>query len=198
MENKTRISSREERFRALYTSAAPRVLAYAVRRTDSPEDAIDVVAEAFTIAWRRFDDIPDGEASILWLYTTARRVMANHHRRAHHRVALVQRLGIELESVLRTQPDPSDDDRLAALTALSRLGHDDRELLMLAGWEGLDSAQLASILNCSPTAARIRLHRARSRLSAEMANLGIWMKHDHSPRHSSLHDALSVDAPKEA
>jgi RNA polymerase sigma factor (sigma-70 family) len=198
MENKTGSGSREERFRALYTSAAPRVLAYAVRRTDSSEDAVDVVAETFTIAWRRFDDIPNGESGLLWLYTTARRVMANHHRRAHHRVVLVQRLGTELETALRTQADPSDDERLAARTALSRLGDDDRELLMLTGWEGLDSAQLASVLNCSPTAARIRLHRARSRLSAEMANLEIWTKHDPSSRHSSLHDALSVDAPKEA
>jgi RNA polymerase sigma-70 factor (ECF subfamily) len=49
---------REHRFRALYEAARPRVAAYALRRVASHEDAADVVAETFTIAWRRLDNIP--------------------------------------------------------------------------------------------------------------------------------------------
>ena len=73
---------RERRFRALYGRARPCLFAYALRRTLSPEDAADVVAETFLIAWRRLDAVPDGEASLLWLYAACRRVIANQSRRA--------------------------------------------------------------------------------------------------------------------
>ena len=49
-------------------SRARRLLAYALRRTASSEDAADAVAETFGIAWRRFDQLPQGESSVLWLY----------------------------------------------------------------------------------------------------------------------------------
>src|SRR6202034_3508670 len=136
------IDERQERFRALYESTRSRLIAYALRRTSSAEDAADVIAETFAIGWRRLDDVPPGEASVLWLYGTARRVIANHHRRTRGRLELVARIGVELEAVRSTSIE-SADHAIAARLALDRLSDDDRELLMLAGWEGLDSAQLA-------------------------------------------------------
>jgi Sigma-70, region 4 len=52
--------------------------------------------------------------------------------------------------------------------ALRRAGDADREILTLAGWEGLDAGQIAVVLGCSRNAARIRLHRARRRFAAEL------------------------------
>ncbi len=37
------------------------------------------------------------------------------------------------------------------------------ELLRLCAWEGLDGAELAAVLGCTPAAARVRLHRAKRR-----------------------------------
>ena len=51
---------------------------------------------------------------------------------------------------------------------LTSLPPEDREVLMLAGWEGLSATAMGQVLGCSPTAARIRLHRARARLKAAM------------------------------
>jgi RNA polymerase sigma factor (sigma-70 family) len=161
---------REERFRDVYDSVRARVLAYALRRTSSPEDAADIVAETFAIAWRRLDDVPTGDDGILWFYATARRVLANHHRRVRRRDELVDRIGVELRRGL-AHVESVDTDRVALLAAFRRLGEADRELLMLAGWEGLDSAELARLLRCSRTAVRIRLHRARARLTREMTSL---------------------------
>lgn len=53
--------------------------------------------------------------------------------------------------------------------AFMRLSDDDRELLSLAGWEGLDNAEIAKVLGCSRMAVRQRLHRARKRLAVELA-----------------------------
>lgn len=188
---------RQERFRTLYESARPRLLAYALRRTTSPEDAADVVAETFTIGWRRLDDVPDGDAALLWFYGTARKVLANQHRRTRRRSELVDRLGSQL-SRARVVEEAVSDDRMTARSALRRLSDDDRELLMLASWEGLDSDRLSVLLGCSRTAVRIRLHRARARLAAEMESVGLEEKQRPAPRHAELRTTAPKRAPERA
>lgn len=51
-------SERSEKLTSLYETYCPRVLAYALRRT-SMEEAEEVVAESFIVAWRRLDEVPD-------------------------------------------------------------------------------------------------------------------------------------------
>ena len=151
------VERRIERFTELYKESRARLLAYALRRTASSEDAADAVAETFGIAWRRFDAIPQGESSVLWLYATARRVIANQTRRTQHRSQLLQQIAATLSTELSVQMDAGEQDGLEAGLALARMTDEDRELLMLAAWEGLNSVQLAYVLGCSSTAARIRL-----------------------------------------
>ncbi len=47
------------RYRDLYTAYHPRVLAYLVRRVGR-QDAADLAAEVFEVAWRRIADVPQG------------------------------------------------------------------------------------------------------------------------------------------
>jgi RNA polymerase sigma-70 factor (ECF subfamily) len=55
--------------------------------------------------------------------------------------------------------------------ALGRLSEGDREVVLLCAWEGLSIEEAATALGCSPTAAKVRLHRARRRLRAELDRL---------------------------
>jgi hypothetical protein len=64
---------REARFARLFTDAERDILAYALRRVARPEDAADIVAETFLVAWRRLEDVPAGDGARLWLYGVARR-----------------------------------------------------------------------------------------------------------------------------
>lgn len=152
-------------FDALYEAHAPRVLAYAIRRTTALGDAEDVAAETFTIAWRRFADIPDDPAALPWLLAVARRVIANQRRSAARRLRLVDRLrdfGRPRCDIGRTEGGP-------ALAALARLSADDQELLRLVAWDDLSHAEIAATLGISVNAVAIRLHRARGRLRAAIA-----------------------------
>src|SRR5437868_9430986 len=74
-----RDDERRDRFNVLYEANYERILGYALRRTQHA-DALDVVSETFIIAWRRLARVPDGDEARLWLYGTARRVLANHQR----------------------------------------------------------------------------------------------------------------------
>jgi RNA polymerase sigma factor (sigma-70 family) len=157
---------RRHRFEELYAAHRVSVLGYALRRTDNTDDAADVLAETFLIAWRRLDEVPSGDRARLWLYGTARRILANHRRGERRRLALADRLREELATTYRPPELAPDVADIAA--AFRRLPQPDQELLALTGWEGLDAGQVAAVVGCSRNAARIRLHRARRRLEAEL------------------------------
>jgi RNA polymerase sigma-70 factor (ECF subfamily) len=165
----------DNRFLRIYDRGWRPVLAYALRRA-SPEDAADVLVDTFTIAWQHLAEVPDDERSVLWLYATARGVLANLGRRAQARSRLVERIAAEIDRDVVGSAGPQaspHEDALVAADVLATLSIDDREVLMLAAWEGLSTVQLASVLNCSAPAARVRLHRARARLQASLAAGGL-------------------------
>ena len=151
------------RFEALYAAWQKSIVGYVLRRVTRPEDGADVIAETFLVAWRRLDEVPDGDEGRLWLYGVARRALANQRRGERRRTALAERLRSELATVSAVSEPETRLGELAS--ALAGLAERDRELLRLEGWEGLDAAQIAAVLGISPNAARIRLHRARRRLA---------------------------------
>lgn len=153
---------RRERFEAFFGANHDAVLGYLLRRTGSSHDAADLLADTFLVAWRRLDEIPGGDQARPWLYGVARRVLANHRRGEGRRVALADRLRSELSTV--AEP-PDLPDTSPAGIAFRQLPDQDRELLSLAAWEELDTAQIAVALGCSRNAVRIRLHRARKRFA---------------------------------
>ena len=78
-------------------------------------------------------------------YVTARHVLANHQRRLRRRHELSSRLADQLRSVpLRV--DPPDEYHHLMQNCLQDLAPDDREVLMLAGWEGLSATEIGHML----------------------------------------------------
>jgi RNA polymerase sigma factor (sigma-70 family) len=157
----------EARLAELYAEHGRKVLAYALRRVAEPEDAADVVAETFLIAWRKLAEVPPDPDSLLWLYGVARRVLANQLRGERRRLLLGERLRAELPALVASQASPTGE-AAPILVALSQLDQADRELLLLVGWEGLAPAQVARVVGGSAVAVRSRLHRARGRLRVAM------------------------------
>ncbi|MEU6408961.1 RNA polymerase sigma factor [Microbispora sp. NPDC046933] len=166
-------SDLRRRFEEIYLAHYADLLGYVRRRTESPEDAADALAETFATAWRRIADVPAGPSARLWLYGVARRVLANGRRAETRRSALVERLGAELGQWDERDRKPDHEDLDAVRAAFLRLGPDDREVLALVSWEGLGSAEIAAVLGCSRGAARLRLHRARKRLAKELSSAGV-------------------------
>jgi RNA polymerase sigma-70 factor (ECF subfamily) len=153
----------QERFRHVYAEHVDRVLGFALRRVERPEDADDVVAETFLVAWRRLRDVPDEPSTRLWLYGVARRVLANQRRGERRRTALGERLAADLAASV---PDhaPGVAERLRYGQALEQLAERDREVILLHAWEGLEPREIAEVLGVSAVAVRSRLSRARARL----------------------------------
>jgi len=131
-----------ERFRQLYRGNYTSLIGYARRRTPTSEDAADVVAETFLVAWRNLQKVPSGEGATPWLFGIARGVLANQARSARRRSQLAD--------------------------AFSQLSSADQEILRLSAWERLGPKELAIALDCSLGAAKVRLFRARARMKKSL------------------------------
>src|ERR1700676_2284314 len=134
---------RDDLFRALYEQGYPAVLRYAARRVGA-EDARDIAAETFMIAWRRLDRVPAHEP-LPWLYATARRCLANELRSRGRRDRLDARVRAEASTGAGAAYEGVADgfagglaERLDVLTALATLRPNDQEALRLIEWEQLD------------------------------------------------------------
>jgi RNA polymerase sigma-70 factor, ECF subfamily len=144
-----------QRFEQIYAEQHDTVRAYVRRRAH--EDVVDdIVSETFLVCLRKIDAVP--EEALPWLYAVARKTLANERRKRHD---------LPLERGIEYEPEPVGDPRLAA--AFAALGEADREILRLVAWEGLSLRDAARVLECSPVGARVRYHRAKSRLAARLA-----------------------------
>ena len=165
--------SREETlFGSLYHRHYRAIREFCRRRV--PKDVVDdVVAEPFLTAWRRIDDIPRGEQSLLWLYGVAYRVIGNHWRSAARRRRLEDRLQVINGGAASGTDDAvvAADQRRMVLDAAARLNDKDADVLRLAAWEQLSTAEIAAVLGIAPNAVRQRLHRAKQHLGREYRKL---------------------------
>lgn len=171
-------------FERIYDEQLPDLLGFCLRRCASREDAADLVAEVFLVAWRRFADLPGGPQTRLWLYGVAHRALANQTRAERRRRNLGARLAEHLAEA--QAPDPAgvfehDDQVRAVRQGLDALGDIDRALITLTAWESLTVAEAAKVLGLTAGAARVRLHRARARLRRALDE----QAHDPGTAHSA-------------
>ncbi len=167
------VPASEQRFREVFDGCHERVYVYCRRRAD-PGMARDAAAETFLVAWRRIDDVPDGDRALLWLYGVARRVLANQYRTRKRQQRLIRRLawlGSEPSLDPETQVVRRSEDQ-EVLDALARLRPEDQELIRLAMWEELPHGAIGDMLGCSAHAVDQRIRRAGQRLASELERSG--------------------------
>ena len=160
-------------FEQLFRDTRTDLLAYIMRRSQNAEDAADVLAETYLIAWQKLDAIPTGERARLWLFGVARNLLLKGASRRRSRHALVERLAGErlageLRSAHRTHAPVEDEGSSAVRAVLATLPERDREILMLTAWEGLTPKQIAAVVGIPANIVRVRLHRARTRLKRDL------------------------------
>jgi len=168
-------SSEEQAFERLYRETYSELVTYCRRRLPADSDTVDdVVAQVYLTAWRRLDDFLAVDKPIAWLYAVAYRTVSNRHRSRRRGAGLQARLRLVRAPAA---VDPADHAvRGSALEDLNRALHQldpvDREIVMLAAWEGLAYIEIGQITDLSVAAVRTRLYRARRSLSDHVEAAG--------------------------
>jgi RNA polymerase sigma-70 factor, ECF subfamily len=163
--------TREQQFSRLYRETRDEIMAYLVRRARSLEDAADALSETYTAAWRKLDNLPEGDRARLWLFGAARNELRMAARRERGNDELIAELASDLQAVYREpmRAAGSEEPLWQALCGLSSL---DREILTLTAWEQLTPREIAAAMGMSPNVVRVRLHRARRGLRARLEREG--------------------------
>ena len=159
-----------EAFGLLYDRHVESIFTWLRARVGEP--AADLTAEVFARAWlnrSRFRDEANGSAGP-WLFGIAGNLYRDWLRRKRVETSARRRLGL---TELADDPDLERvDERLSlpadALEALASLGSADRDALELRVVEDRPYAEVASRLECTPQAARLRVSRALRRLQMNL------------------------------
>lgn len=169
--------------RARFEEVAPALIEplrrFLARRTDEAT-AEDVLSETLLVCWRRVAELP--EPPLPWAYAVARNCLANAERGARRQRRLAARISV-VDPPREAVPGPGESEAGADVDvevgeALARLREQDAELLRLWAWEGLEPAEIATVLGLTPNAASIRLHRARQKLREELRKTGAAAGHE--------------------
>ena len=158
-------------FAILYRRYLDRVYGYAFYQLGDHHDAEDVTERIFLAAFRALPDFHDqGSSFRAWLFRIAHNTIANAHRSRARR---------------RTEPLPDDFQRAApnadpagqvALAdelreirrVVADMPDDRRQVILLRFVDDLSTAEIAEVLDRSPGAVRVLLHRSLRDLAARL------------------------------
>ncbi|MGQ9918116.1 MAG: RNA polymerase sigma factor [Bryobacteraceae bacterium] len=133
------------------------------------EEATDITQEAYLrlhARWGRHErDLP----TTAWLYKVIRNLAIDHlRRRARRPEAEVDHATL---SSPMAGPEATAEQREVAARlweAIGNLPPEQREILLLRDWHGLDYAQIADLLGLSMGTVSSRLHHAREKVREQM------------------------------
>lgn len=157
---------------AFYRQHVDEVLRFVTRRVGDAATAADLTSDVFIAAIESsgsFD--PRRGTPRAWIIGIARIVVRGEHRRSvterekQNRIA--GRRLLDDHDIIRLE-ERIDAHREARVLyqLIDRLPAGERDVLELVGVDGLSVVDAATALRISPTAARVRLHRARRTLRA--------------------------------
>ncbi|MBN6036172.1 sigma-70 family RNA polymerase sigma factor [Amycolatopsis sp. 195334CR] len=133
--------------------------------------ADDLVAETFLIAWRK-RAVYDPELAPIrgWLYGIATNLVRTHVRQEIRGLRATARAhrgrehtGEGHDALVADRVDAQRRMRLLA-GALAKLTEQERDVLLLTSWAGLEPVEVATALGLPASTVRSRLHRLRHRL----------------------------------
>jgi RNA polymerase sigma-70 factor, ECF subfamily len=148
--------------------AIPHLRAFAISLTGNGDQADDLVQETIVRGLSNLDKFEAGTNLQAWLFTILRNQFYTLKRRKRREVADPDGMMAGSLSTLPEQHGSLDLRDLAM--ALAQLPPEQREVLLLAGAEGLKYEEIAQICGAKIGTIKSRMNRARARL-AELLQL---------------------------
>lgn len=168
-------SGDRDAFRQLVEQNQRDVYTLAVRLVRDPHLAEDVAQETFVRAWRALPAFRGEAAFSTWLHRITVNTAWTHRRRQkRHRHADIDEVQAVVDETRRHNPGHLDDTlhlSVALREALNTLPAEQRMVVVLKDVESWSHLEIAEALGITVGAAKVRLHRARRRLRALLADV---------------------------
>lgn len=171
-------AGRSEAFGILVRRYQDRIYPTLLRLTGSPEDACDLLQDAFLRAYEKLDRFQGESSFYTWIYRIAVNLALSDRRR--RKVIGRSPKSLDAEPVERAEDTASTDPSLPleraeqearVLEALGRLLPDQRAVVVLKDLDGHRYDEIAALLGIPVGTVRSRLHRARGELRVLLQDL---------------------------
>lgn len=168
---------------AIFKGDYQRIFRYIMSMLRDETDAEDLTQETFLRAYQRRDSLRNEGAQTAWLYRIATHVCLDRLRQYARRNPMES--NADLDQVDIAEPDtPSlqqtlERDEMSGCiqSYLNRLSDSYRAVILLHDMHELTAAEIAQLLGESLATIKIRLHRARRKLSLAL-QAGCEFSHD--------------------
>ncbi|GAC1529955.1 MAG: RNA polymerase sigma factor [Acidimicrobiales bacterium] len=155
----------------IYRNVYPRLRSYVHRRV-GPGAAEDLVNDTMARAVQSIDRFEWGPAGIDgWLFGIARRVTADHMRRAERERRAMGRVPESFDFSSPGDDLERDEDAVRVRAAFATLSADEREVLELRVVAALSAEEAAAVLGKRPGAVRMAQSRALANLRRTLGEL---------------------------
>lgn len=161
---------------------AERLFHFLVRSLQDEADAADLAQETFVKIFQNRAKFDPQQKFSTWLFAIASNLVRDRYRwRSRHQQVSLDAENDQTESSLKntlTAVEPSPDQRLQTeeradevRKAVATLPDELKQPLILAVYQDLPQAEIATILKCSVKAVETRIYRARQQLRTALAGL---------------------------
>jgi RNA polymerase sigma-70 factor (ECF subfamily) len=161
---------------------AERLFHFLVRSLQNEADAADLAQETFVKIFQNRAEFDSQQKFATWLFTIASNLVRDRYRwRSRHQQVSLDAENDQTESALKdtlTAVEPPPDQSLQTeeradevRKAVAALPEELKQPLILAVYQDLPQAEIATILKCSVKAVETRIYRARQRLRTALAGL---------------------------
>jgi RNA polymerase sigma-70 factor, ECF subfamily len=164
-------------FEVFYRATVDDVIGFFTRRVLDPHSVADLTADTYVAVLSSAHTYSASRGSPrAWLFGIARHVLSAHRRgdladrERHRRVEGRRLLDTEDLDVLVERIDAQRSSR-RLYEAVAALPDGERAIFELVALDGLVPAEAAAVLGIRAATGRVRLHRARRALQAQLADL---------------------------
>lgn len=166
-------------FGEVYDRLAPRLYGFFVRNTGDPSRAEDLTQQTLLQMHAARLSFVRGSDAVPWAFAIARRLLIDSRRKTCKEVlfetAEDDAAALDHKAERFAMPEAlaiSRQDAERASTELERMPESHRTAYLLVRQDGLSVAEAAAVVGTTPTALKLRAHRAYEALRGALANDG--------------------------
>jgi len=139
------------------------LMRFLLRTTRDHDDALDLFQETWIRVYRAWPKLESAAGLRPWLYRIATNLCLNRTRDRMRRARVIGDEEVDFARVPENSAS-APEGALHLKTVISKLPHNQREALVMRKFGGLEYAEIATALGCSPDSARAGVYQALKKL----------------------------------
>lgn len=160
------LAGRQEEFRHIVYAYKSQVTALALNILGNREDAEDACQDTFVQVYRHLATYDPGRSFRTWIFMIVHRRCLDTIRKKKRFNQFFQRAARENGPEDSDEPGPTVPGGIVDAALLGALRPKERTALTLWANEGLTTAEIAAVIECAPSTARVYLFHARRKVKS--------------------------------